>query len=606
MANRKGDNGTGSGGSWKINNNIIVCSDSNTGAAQLAKDVVSHINSAGKTATYGGVGPSSEYNAISGKTNTTMFWIVNGVDHAMCYYFYTEVKDSGWKGSGNNIVVGFHTGHPGVCTLANINKQDLRNAHDAGYAKSDARSAMMAKSSGDWMASAKNCGWVAGPDAKSLAQAFLTGQGAGGSSVTVVEGFIESGRGGSKGSSPQFWNNTNYEPYYEVPFTDFEVTEEFPRTQTMEFETTKNIDLTSGRVAVLLKGDCNTFGGILIDKQYDSKTHLYSYQCQGFMERIMANGIYAVYNGSKTVYEIITEVLADLGVPSTGLRPLEDYNTAITKENQELLKADEDLVENSGDYDPENKRTWKSTIKDDKLNPLKRKPKGIYDCDTIYEFFCELLYDYGVNIDFYGDPNGIPIFEIVDLETWKKDVYIFSPRRGFENDYEYGYDITNSVSQVVVKNISATDSTGEIYTAEQLLGVPIQDYEGRMGVIVDNPANNSSSNNSNGTYQDSSGNKYTSNQVLTTNGQPSCNHCLKDKPAIQQYTKYWFNECPKCDVEGTLENDTSGDGTTKCTECETEYCQYCGYDRKGQKYHLTELFTTNNTTNIVTTDSDAS
>ena len=116
---------------------------------------------------------------------------------------------------------------------------------------------------------------------------------------------------------------------------------------------------------------------------------------------------------------------------------VEDILTINIREasDEELLKADEDLVENSSDYNPENKRTWKSTIKDDKLNPLKRKPKGIYDCDTIYEFFCELLYDYGVNIDFYGDPNGIPIFEIVDLETWKKDVYIFSPRRGFENEH---------------------------------------------------------------------------------------------------------------------------------------------------------------------------
>lgn len=452
-------------------------------------------------------------------------------------------------------------------------------------------------------------GWSHGKTGDELATMFLKningGVGGAGSTVVVEEGFVESGRGGSKESSPQFWNNQNYEPYKEIHFKDFEVTEEFPRSQTMEFETTENIDLTSGRVAVLLKGDCNTFGGIILSKSYDSKNHLYKYQCQGFMERIMANGIYAVYNGSKTVYEIITEVLADIGLPSVGLKPLDEYNTAITKENQKLMEADKDLVEDSSMFEAEKTTSgWASTIKDDSLNPFKRKPKGIYDCDTIYEFFCTLLYDYGVNIDFYGDPNGIPIFEICDLESWKKDVYIFSPRRGFENDYDYGYDITNSVTQVVVRNISATSGTGEIYTAEELLGVPIQDYEGRMGVVIDNPANASGNTTATQSYQDSEGNTYKSEQVLTTNGQPSCQHCLKNKPTIQSYTKYWFNECPVCDKEGILESDSSGDGTTKCKECETEFCQYCGYDRKGQKKHLTELFTTNNTSNITTTSSD--
>ncbi|WP_455644824.1 hypothetical protein [Methanosphaera sp.] len=604
-----GDNSTGAGGSWTVQSNIIVCSDSNTGAAQLVSDVVSAINSQGKTATSGGVGPSSEYKAVKGKTNTTVFFIVNGVDHAMCYEFYTEAKSTGWMGSGNNLVVGFHTGHPGACNKANYTNPNLQNAHDAGYASASMRKNMMGTSSADWMAKATNCGWVAGPDANSLATSFLTGAGASGSSVEVVEGFIESGRGGAEDSSPQFWNYENYEPYTEIPFTNFSVVEEFPRTQTADFETTENIDLTSGRVAVMIAGDCNTFGGIILSKSYNSSTGLYTYKCQGFMERIMANNIYAVYNGSKTVYDIIKEVLADIGLPDTGLLKLKEYDTAITEENKKLLQADKKLTETSSAYDPSTSTSDNSSLSKDKLNPFKKKPKGIYNKPTIYEYICTLLFEYGVNVDFYGDANGIPHFDLLDLEAWKKDVWMFNSHRGFETNYDLKFDITDAVTQVAVKNISATNATGEIYTAEELLGVKLENYIGRMGVIVDNPTKASATTNtSTGEYQDKSGKKYTTSQMITSTGKPSCNKCTSynggKKPTYQGYTKYWYNLCPSCEEEGSLEYDDEGDGVITCSECETEFCTYCGYDKKKQKKQLTELFKTS-TNNSLTTTSDA-
>ncbi|RAP44349.1 MAG: hypothetical protein BZ136_08975 [Methanosphaera sp. rholeuAM74] len=571
----------------------------------LLKEVCSLIQQAGHEVHNHGVGPNKIQRTMLSSSNQcdVMIQIAGGMCIGTLADFMNGIK-RGFYHAKKGAIIYYTKGW----TKYDVRTWKATRAHDDNFSPQSSIAPYLGKTLPEIYSANQDIlmPLAYGTTAQELVNMLLNGASGSGSTVEIVEGFVESGRGGAENSSPQFWNNANYEPYTEIAFIDFEVTEAFPRSQTMEFETTENIDLTCGRVAVLLKGDCNTFGGIILKKDFDSKNRTYKYQCQGFMERIMANGIYAVYNGSKTVYEIITEVLADIGLPSVGLRKLEDYNTAITKENQELLEKDKDLVESSDMFEAEKQTSnWSSTIKDDTLNPFKRKPKGIYDCDTIYEFFCTLLYDYGVNIDFYGDPNGIPIFEICDLETWKQDVYIFSPKRGFENDYDYGYDITNSVSQVVVRSISATSGTGEIYTAEELLGVPIQDYEGRMGVVIANPANTSGTQNTVSEYQDSEGNKYNSSQVLTTNGQPSCKHCLKGKPSIQSYTKYWFNECPICDEEGTLESDSSGDGTTKCKECETEFCQYCGYDRKGQKQHLTELFTANNTSNITTTSSDS-
>ena len=62
----------------------------------------------------------------------------------------------------------------------------------------------------------------------------------------------------------------------------FEIIDENPRVKTASFETTENIDLTTGRVAVLITGDCNEFGGIILKKEYNSTSKLYKYQCQGF------------------------------------------------------------------------------------------------------------------------------------------------------------------------------------------------------------------------------------------------------------------------------------------------------------------------------------
>lgn len=571
--------------------------------SQLLADVCSKLQAAGHTVKNVGVGPNRVQHHMLSNTHEVMIQIGGGICLGTLVDFIMGIKRGYYHAKKGTFLYYTATWKTQQCDTWKATR-----AHDDNFSKSGDIKPYIGKTLPEiyGMHTDVLYKYGQGKTADELVQSFLTGSsGSGGSSVVIEEGFVESGRGGTKESSPQFWNEQNYTPYTEIPFTDFTVTEEFPRTMSMEFDTTENIDLTSGRVAVLLRGDCNPFGGIVIDKDYNSDKGLYTYAAQGFMERIMANGIHAVYNGSKTVHAIITEVLADLGVPDTGLLPIEKYEQEVPEDLEKAMEKDKELTETGDAYDMNYNLEHRSTIKDHKMNPMERKPKGIYDKDSIYDFFCTILYDYGVNIDFYGDPNGIPHFDVMKFEDWKKDVFIFSPRRGFESDYTYKYDITDQVNQVVVKSINATSGTGEIYTAEELLKVPLQDYQGRMGVVVDNPAGSGTTTAAAPEYQDSSGKKYNSSQVLTTNGQPSCKHCLAGKPSIQKYTKYWFNECPKCEKEGILSSESDGDGTTKCGECETEFCQYCGFDRKGQKLHLTELFVVNNNASAtsVTTDS---
>lgn len=449
--------------------------------------------------------------------------------------------------------------------------------------------------------------------------------------ITVSEGFTESGRGGS----PQHWTAENYTDYEEIYFTEFDVVEEFPRETTATLKTPVNIDLTSGRVACMITGECNTFSGIFLDKSYNSTERVYEYTLQGFMERIMANQIYLVANGGKTAYDWIKDVLADLGLPDTGLLPIDDYDTAVSQELIDAMNADASLTETSDDFialddtsdeevqpNEDSNENSETDLSADELNPFKMKPAGIYDSQTISEWIRTLIFDYGINVDFYGDLNGVPQFEIMDMDEWRNTGWLISAEKGFGDDYDYEYDITDVVTQVAVKNISAINGTGEIYTSEELLGVNLAEYVGRMGTLVDNPSTSGSSSTSSDddeeeevtseVFQDSMAMVYDVSDVLTTNGKPSCTHCAEKnggvQPAYQEYTKYWYNWCPGCNRRGALESDSSsGDGDTRCTysDCGLVYCQFCGYEREHGNLQLTELTYTKASTDSNSDGSDS-
>jgi len=474
----------------------------------------------------------------------------------------------------------------------------------------------------------------------------IGGNGGGGSvNVTPVEGTLFSARG----ETPQFWNTENFHFPIETRFTNFEIQEENPRIRTATFESPDNIDLTEGRVAVLITGDCNDFGGIIIKKEHDAKTGLYKYQCQGFMERIMASPVYVVANGGKTAHRLIQEYLSDIGLPDTCLGSEDDYDIFIEEELRRKLKADEDLAETSdifvnqedyktstnnggtssssssssssstssssgGSGDGSSTKTIKTvteTLSSDEektmINTFKRKPVGIYDKVTGGDFIRTLIYDYGINVDFYGDINGIPHFDIMDMDVWTRSGWILMPDMGFEEDYNYTFDITNIVTQVGVKNIQAINGNGELYTSEELLGVNIENFVGRMGTIVDNPSERSAVNQGEtvqqitSKYQDSNGNTYENSEVLNTEGEPSCGKCAYKQGGLQppqkMYQKAWLNKCPGCETKGKLKAVTksSGEdphGVTVCESCGLKYCQFCGYERDNGTFQLTELFRT--------------
>ena len=649
-----GDHSTGAGGSWKINQDVWVCADSNGDASQMVSDVMAVISQAGYNAINGGVGPDTKYDGVrSGRTNLTTFYLVNGVCKGTCYEFYTEAKQDGWMTSGSNIVVGFQTGDLAVCTMNEINKVNAGSAWDDNFSTASMKSEMVKKSSAQWLEEAPNCGWVAGPDAQSLANAFLTGAGAGGGSgVEIVEGFMTSGRG----KSLLTYDEENFTPLTEIPFARVSVTEEDYESPTAEFTSPERIDLLDGMTYVLIQGDPGEFGGIIIKREGPDKQGLYTYTCQDYMTRIMNNQIYAIYNKSKTVYEWITEILEDQGIPTTGLDEVDAYDNVVDPEyiaeieNEELenQSVEEDnnnsdsnnTTDNSTSSTGTSSETMTTTTDEEgnekvETNPFKKKPRGIYDKQPVVEHIRTLLFDYGVHVRFYGDVTGYPIFKAYPKEEFLEHGWTLSTELGVQTDYKTSMDVTNGVAQVGVKNIEALKPTGELYTASDLLGVKLAGHFGRIGILVDNPTpqGNASAASTNQTmYVDKDGNTYTQDQVISTNGYPSCSNDTSynngTKPEYQAYQKYWVNKCPACNAEKTLENKTPNseeggkEGKTTCTGtgsssstsstgtsgstsstssdtssdssstkgCGASYCQYCGSGTGGS---LTEVWPQN-------------
>ncbi len=542
-------------------------------------------------------------------------------------------------------------------------------------------------------------GFVEGKTPEEMAQNILSGNfngggGGGASGVQIVEGFMTSNRG----DSPQVYTPENYEQLTEIPWSSVSVSEEDFEVKTAEFTTHEKIDLTSGRVYVLIQGDPGSFGGIIIKREYDAQSRMYTYTCQEYMARVLSNTIYAIYNKSKTVYDWIKEILDDIGVPDSGLGELEDYAHAVDPAYLEEVKSEESANNeanadgttaitnnNTTPTDANNSTNGNSTSNTNNdnststpgadsptetttttdangnteeqtvENPFEKKPKGIYDKQTILDHFRTLIFDYGVHVRLYGDVTGIPIFKAYEKEEWMNKGWYLQKELGYQTDYHTSFDITNVVTQVGVKNIEALKPTGELYTSEDLLGDNLAQYFGRMGTIVDNPTpqggTSATSNANQEEYQDKDGNKYTADQVFSTNGKPSCNNDAKynngTKPEYKTYEKYWVNKCASCGKEKTMKSESPGsskggeEGKSICeggtntssttssssstttnssntnstnstssdnsTEgCGAKYCQFCGANLNGGD-SLTEVFkiTNNSSTSGTGTDSNS-
>ena len=634
------------------NTQIVICSDNIGGGSsdsKMKQTVANALQGAGYKVTIGTTHSNAHNTELQRRRNVYIVYIVGGICAGTYYGFGQKWSQNLFKNNNNKMGIAYYWGlnKKYRCSIADI--KFLERAHDDNFSPRSFKGldnpAEYLNKAGidiadggtfDQLATnivemVKNGGTIKG----GTSTGGSTGEGVQ-SALKSQKGFTNSGRG----STPQFWSRENFEEYQEINFKKAHLNETDPGNVTATFETKEDLPMLTGRTAVLINGDCNPFGGIVIEKTYHRSEGVWKYLAHGFLDRVMANEITYIGDGTEKVYDVIKQVLEDMAIPTTGLLPIDDYDKAISEELAKAMKADAKLTEtsemfknqqqnqnsgggssssssssggtssSSGGSSEEKKVLTKTvaTTKDGRgINPMKKTVLGKYSAKSVGEFIRALIYDYGVNIRFWGDVNGIPHFDILDLERWKTTGIALDANMGFGQDYDKEIKITNVVTQVGVENISAINGAGEIYTAKELLGIDFEGAVGRMGVVVENPSANGETGDNSGSggteikekYQDKTGKQYEATKVLTTNGKPSCSNCEKVNggilPTMQKYTKYWVNQCPGCKKEGTLKSNDEGDGVTTCSGCNKTYCQYCGMSTNGGNYQLLEVFPTNPT-----------
>lgn len=234
----------------------------------------------------------------------------------------------------------------------------------------------------------------------------------------------------------------------DLKFTNYEIIETDPRIKTARFTTNYYMDLTRGHHWALITSPYHeNFGGKIIDIDYDKSTGLYTYQCQDGRRQYLSKSRTRI-NGSCTIYDVLEVLLvraqylgkSNLSVPLpddirkaypntlSGLHPIQDYEIKPSPG----IKATNSLAQ---------------------------------PCPEILTFDSQI--DQIMNLSHYGQtpvdvnftPDGVCHLDPVDLDYWLK-----SGIKLTHSDlvhYKYGFDITNVLTGIRVKDNNNTTYYGD-------------------------------------------------------------------------------------------------------------------------------------------------
>lgn len=237
-----------------------------------------------------------------------------------------------------------------------------------------------------------------------------------------------------------FWDDTGQDFHMEIPFESYEITETDPRVKTAKFVTQKYFDLTAGQTWVFISSPYHeNFGGPILKVDFDKDKGTYTYQCQDGRRNYLTK-IKTVGTGA-SMYEILEMLLVFpncigqiISLPISdelrnnprnqhilsGLRPLEEYNVDISP-----------FISN--------------------VNNFEKSAGEILSYDSLIDTIMAFGHmDNGSSTDVYFTPEGVCQIEPVDLDKWLKTG--LRVRHSDLVQYKYGFDTTNIISSVGVKD----------------------------------------------------------------------------------------------------------------------------------------------------------
>ena len=234
---------------------------------------------------------------------------------------------------------------------------------------------------------------------------------------------------------------------WEIAFTSYEINETDPRVKTAKVTTPVYFDLTQGqRWLCITNPNFENFAGQILKVDYDDTTGLYTYQCQDG-RRQYQNKKRGVYDNSARIYEVLQALL---------LSPARTYGKGASPDIDKLKANNQKLV--SG-LRPLKEYNLKISPVAKAQNSFEKNCPEILSYDSDMDKIMALAHYNDTPTDVWFDTSGVCHIDPIDLDIWLNTGIKFVHQD--LASYKKGFDITNILTGITIKNPSDTLSSNK-------------------------------------------------------------------------------------------------------------------------------------------------
>ncbi|WP_407415814.1 hypothetical protein [Methanobrevibacter sp.] len=263
----------------------------------------------------------------------------------------------------------------------------------------------------------------------------------------------------------------------EIHWSKYQIKESDMRAKTATFTSPQYLDLTTGTYCVLITSTMHeSFGGIILNVEYDEDTGLYNYQCQDF-SRLYQSKV-DIISVKKSLHRVLKYLITRGGVTLIG---------AVSKTK---LKQYEKMLSGLRPAHQYEQKYYGSITN---FNPMTQKNQMIIRDKSWIEIIRDLVYGTGAYIDVYFDIYGVLHIQPYHKKDWlETGLHLTAPEIA---SADHKFDTTNIITGVIVKSTDKTN-VGKYYGAQEMVNLDLTAFFGQITTTVDNPNQSTSSSSS--------------------------------------------------------------------------------------------------------------
>ena len=262
------------------------------------------------------------------------------------------------------------------------------------------------------------------------------------------------------------WDKVNdLDEYY---YSDYQIKETDMRVKTATFTTPEPLDLTTGQYCILIQTpNHETFGGEIIDWDYDVEKKVFKYQCQDFTREYQGKTDFWINNVS--MHRVLKFLLSRGGIPLTG---------KISKKIKSGYEKSLSGLRPAYQYE---QGVWADTKN---FNPMNIKLSLIVKNKSRIEVIRDIVYGCGAYIDVYADYNGVIQIKPYSKSEWLNTGLVIGKNEILELSVKMS--TTNIITNVNVQSSEQLGSSKN-FTSASLTNLDLASIFGYMSTSISNP-----------------------------------------------------------------------------------------------------------------------